>query len=487
MEKKEIKKEITAGITTAFALVPESIAFGFVLGVDPMVALYTSFILGIVLAFIGGRPGLISGAAGSVAVIFVPLVLKYGVEYLFYAVILMGIIQFIFGFLNFSKYSTIIPKAVMLGFVNGLAIIILKSQIELINHDKIIEFIITISLIIITILIIKLVPKKLPQIPVQLLAILVVSIISITINNLGLHLPTVEDFAGKTLTGGLPQFHIPQISNIKTVSLIVLPYSFMAAFVGIIESTLTLNLVDQYTKTHGNTKKEVMAQGVANITCGFFSGMGGCAMVGQTVVNLQAGGRKYLSGATTALTILFLIIFLPNLLGMIPLAVLIGIMFVVVYETFAWESVLSYKYIKKQDMFVVFTTTILTIFTNLAVAVIVGIIIASLIFVWEKSKKIIVIKTNELEDVDEYKILGILFFASVTNVKKEIEIKDKDLIIDLKECRLQDYASVDMLEEIAKELLSKKRKLKIKGCSLENYELIKSHSKFEFSYIEDKS
>ncbi len=481
-----MKKEVIAGITTVFALVPESIAFAFVLGVDPMIALYTSFILGIVLAFIGGRPGLISGAAGSVAVIFVPLVLKYGVEYLFFAVIVMGIIQFLFGVFNLSKYSTIIPKAVMLGFVNGLAIIIFKSQIELVNFDKTIELIFTILLIILTILIIKLIPKKLPQIPVQLLAIVTITTLSIIIGYFGLHLPTVEDFASKTLTGGLPKFHIPQVESIKTAVFIVLPYSFMAAFVGIIESTLTLNLVDQHTKTHGNTKKEVMAQGVANFTCGFFSGMGGCAMVGQTVVNLQAGGRKYLSSGVTALTILFFILFFPTLLGMIPLAVLIGIMFVVVYETFAWESVLSYKYIKKQDMFVIFATTILTIFTNLGLAVIVGIILSSLIFVWEKSKKIVVVKTKDTAKEEEYEIIGILFFAAIEKVRKEIEIKDKDLIIDLGECRLQDYSSIDMLENIAKDLLLKEKVLKLKKCSPENLELIKKHSNFNFSYIQDK-
>ncbi len=481
-----MKKEVIAGITTVFALVPESIAFAFVLGVDPMIALYTSFILGIVLAFIGGRPGLISGAAGSVAVIFVPLVLKYGVEYLFFAVIVMGIIQFLFGVFNLSKYSTIIPKAVMLGFVNGLAIIIFKSQIELVNFDKTIELIFTILLIILTILIIKLIPKKLPQIPVQLLAIVTITTLSIIIGYFGLHLPTVEDFASKTLTGGLPKFHIPQVESIKTAVFIVLPYSFMAAFVGIIESTLTLNLVDQHTKTHGNTKKEVMAQGVANFTCGFFSGMGGCAMVGQTVVNLQAGGRKYLSSGVTALTILFFILFFPTLLGMIPLAVLIGIMFVVVYETFAWESVLSYKYIKKQDMFVIFATTILTIFTNLGLAVIVGIILSSLIFVWEKSKKIVVVKTKDTPKEEEYEIIGILFFAAIEKVRKEIEIKDKDLIIDLGECRLQDYSSIDMLENIAKDLLLKEKVLKLKKCSPENLELIKKHSNFNFSYIQDK-
>ncbi len=486
MTKKEIKKEVIAGVTTAFALVPESIAFAFVLGVDPMIALYTSFILGIVLAFIGGRPGLISGAAGSVAVIFVPLVLKYGVEYLFFAVIFMGIIQFLFGVLNFSKFSTIIPKAVMLGFVNGLAIIIFKSQIELINFDKTIELMITIILISLTILIIKLVPKKIPQIPVQLLAILIVTSLSIVIGYFGVHLPTVEDFAGKALTGGLPKLHIPQVDNIKNAVFIVLPYSFMAAFVGIIESTLTLNLVDQHTKTHGNTKKEVMAQGIANVTSGFFSGMGGCAMVGQTVVNLQAGGRKYLSSGITALTILVFILFFPFLLGIIPLAVLIGIMFVVVYETFAWESVLSYKYIKKQDLFVIFTTTILTIFTNLGLAVIVGIILSSLIFVWEKSQKIVVIKTEDDKQKKEYEIIGILFFGCVEKIKKEIEIEEKDLVINLVECRLQDYSSVDMLESFAHEIKTKGKELKLKNCSIENKDVIRAHSNFEFYYIEEK-
>ncbi len=486
MTKKEIKKEVIAGVTTAFALVPESIAFAFVLGVDPMIALYTSFILGIVLAFIGGRPGLISGAAGSVAVIFVPLVLKYGVEYLFFAVIFMGIIQFLFGVLNFSKFSTIIPKAVMLGFVNGLAIIIFKSQIELINFDKTIELMITIILISLTILIIKLVPKKIPQMPVQLLAILIITSLSILIGYLGVHLPTVEDFAGKALTGGLPKLHIPQVDNIKNAVFIVFPYSFMAAFVGIIESTLTLNLVDQHTKTHGNTKKEVMAQGIANVTSGFFSGMGGCAMVGQTVVNLQAGGRKYLSSGITALTILVFILFFPFLLGIIPLAVLIGIMFVVVYETFAWESVLSYKYIKKQDLFVIFTTTILTIFTNLGLAVIVGIILSSLIFVWEKSQKIVVIKTEDDKQKKEYEIIGILFFGCVEKIKKEIEIEEKDLIINLVECRLQDYSSVDMLESFAHEIKTKGKELKLKNCSLENKDVIRAHSNFEFYYIEEK-
>lgn len=484
INKQIIKQEVIAGLTTAFALVPESIAFAFVLGVNPMIALYTSFIIGIVLAFIGGRPGLISGAAGSVAVVFVPLVLQYGVEYLFLGVFVMGIIQIVFGFLNLDRFAMIIPKAVMLGFVNGLAIIIFKSQLELFKYqDHFLQgqlLIMTIILVILTIMIIHFVPKYLPKIPVQLSAIVVITILSIIIRNLGIDLLTVEDFAGQKLTGGLPVFHLPAVNDFYKAIIIVFPYSLMAALVGIIETILTVNLVDETTKTPSNTRKETIAQGIANLTCSCFSGMGGCAMVGQTVVNLNAGGRHYLSSGVSALTILLFIIILPNVLGIIPLAVLIGIMFCVVYETFAWETIYARKFIKRQDMMVILITTVLTILTNLGLAVIVGIIISALIFVWEKANKLVVIKTKETDQVVEYQVVGVLFFGAITNLKKEINLEKETVILDLKECRLQDFAAINALEGFAQELETKNHHLILNNLSIENIDKISDHSQHDF-------
>ncbi len=486
IKQKQIKQEIIAGLTTSFALVPESIAFAFVLGVDPMIALYTSFIIGVVLSFFGGRPALISGAAGSVAVVFVPLVLGYGVEYLFYGVFIMGLLQIIFGLLNLDRFAMIIPKSVMIGFVNGLAIIIFKSQLELFKyHDQLIQgslLIMTIVLVALTIGIIHFIPKKYPKVPVQLVAIVTITILSIVIRELGVDLLTVEDFAGKKLTGGLPQLHIPQVGGLYEATLIVLPYSIMAALVGLVETILTVNLVDETTKTHGDTKRESIAQGLANVACSFFSGMGGCAMVGQTVVNLNAGGRHYISSGVTALSMLIFIMVFPSLLGLIPLAVLIGIMFTVVYETFAWESIYARKYIKGHDMSVIIITTILTIVTNLGLAVIIGIIISALIFVWEKSKKIIAIKIHETETEVEYKVVGILFFGAVANLKKQLDLDKEKVILDLSECRLQDYASISILEELAKDLKTKNHQLIIENLSDDNLTKIKNHSQYQFEY-----
>ncbi len=484
ISKKEIKQETIAGLTTAFALVPESIAFAFVLGIDPMIGLYTSFIIGIVISFIGGRPGLISGAAGSVAVVFVPLVIQHGVEYLFYGVFIMGIIQLVFGILNLNRFAMIIPKSVMLGFVNGLAIIIFKSQLELFHYNgeliSSILLVATLVIICLTMIIIYFGPRIFPKIPVQLVAIVIVTIFSIIMRQFGIDLLTVEDFAGKKLTGGLPTFHLPGIQNVVQATLIVFPYAIMAAFVGIIETILTVNLVDEKTKTSSNTKKESIAQGIANITCSLFSGMGGCAMVGQTVVNINAGGRRYLSSGVTALTILVFIIFLPNVLALIPLAVLMGIMFMVVYETFAWETIYTRHNIKQQDMSVIIITTILTITTNLGLAVMIGIIISSLIFVWEKAQKIEVKQIAQTEHQVEYKISGVLFFGAIANLKQQLELEKTTVIFDLSECRLQDFAAINAIEAIAKELQANNQRLILNNLSMNNQDKLISHSDYQF-------
>ncbi len=475
------KNELVAGLTTAFALVPESIAFAFVLGVDPMIGLYTSFILGIVIALFGGRPASISGAAGSVAVVFAPLVALYGVEYLFLAVLVMGIIQIILGILNFNKFAKVIPKAVMLGFVNGLAIVILKSQLELFKYNDVLiqgsTLYWTIILVVLTMLIIWFVPKINSKIPVQLLAILIVTTITIILRMVDVDLLTVEDFAHKKLSGGLPKLHLMQIDNMLQAILVVLPFAFIAAFVGIIESILTLNLVSDRTKTSGNTKRECIALGFANVVCSLFGTMGGCAMVGQTVVNINAGGRKYVSSATCAIVILGFIVFIPGVIAIIPLAVLIGIMFMVVYETFAWETIYLSSYIKKNDMFIVVLTTLITIFVNLGVAVIIGVITSSLIFVWQKAETIKINLSSENDDQVEYQLDGVLFFGSVENVKQAIKLNDKNIFLDFTHCRIQDYAGVNFLVELDEILIEHQLKLCLKNLSIDAKQKIEDHSK----------
>lgn len=402
-----VKNDVLSGLTVALALVPEAIAFSFILGIDPTIGLYAAFIMGIVTALLGGRPGMISGATGSVAVIFAPLVISKvqtsGMEsalgYLFIAVLLMGILQVFFGISKVGKFVRLIPHPVMLGFVNGLAIIIFLSQIgQFYGADgnllpwPILS--IMLVLIAITMIIAIYLPKITRAVPATLVAIITVTIISYFLNNAGYTVLTVLDFIKSieplktTLAVSMPSFALPNVplnwDTIKTV----LPYSFLAACVGLIESLMTLRLIDELTETRGRSNKECIGQGIANILNGFFGGMGGCAMIGQSMINIRGGGRGRLSGASAAVLLLVFIVWGAPIIEMIPLAALVGVMFIVVIGTFEWSSFRILKKIPLSDAVIIAVVSIMTVVLDLATAVFLGIILAALVFAWDRGKDV---------------------------------------------------------------------------------------------------
>ncbi|MDH5711500.1 MAG: SulP family inorganic anion transporter, partial [Gammaproteobacteria bacterium] len=411
------KNEILSGLTVALALVPEAVAFAFVAGVEPLVGLYAAFMVGLLASIFGGRPGMISGATGAMAVVMVALVAQHGVEYLFAAVVLTGLIQICAGILRLGKYIRIVPHPVMLGFVNGLAIVIFLAQIQ---HFQVpgsggqwmagSDLAIFASLIMLTMAIIYFLPRLTSAFPASLAAIIVVSLLVI---GLDINTNTVADLA--SIKGGFPDFHIPSVPFDFETLKIIFPYSIVLAAVGLIESLLTLTLIDDITGTRGRGNRECVGQGIANTVTGFFGGMGGCAMIGQSMINVNSGGHQRLSGVSAALFLLMFIMFASSLIEMIPMAALVGVMFIVVLGTFEWSSFRIMGKIPKNDAFVLVLVSAVTVFTDLAVAVVVGVIVSALFFAWEHASHINVKSYDDTNGSRIYELNGPLFFGSVKN------------------------------------------------------------------------
>jgi len=454
-KEANLKDEILSGLTVALALVPEAVAFSLIAGVSPLVGLYTAFIIGLITSIFGGRPGMISGATGAIAVVVVALVIDHGVEYLFAAVVLMGLMQIVVGVLKLGKLIRLVPHPVMFGFVNGLAIIIFTSQFtqfKVVNAQGVTEWMsgtslyLMIGLVVVTMVIIKFLPKVTKAIPSALAAILAVTLMVIFG---GLDTRTVGDLA--SISGGLPEFHLPMVSFSMETFWIILPYSAIMAGVGLIESLLTLTLVDEITETRGSGNKECIAQGVANVTTGFFGGMGGCAMIGQSLINVNAGGRKRLSGIVAALGLLTFILFFSSYIEMVPMAALVGLMFMVAIGTFEWASLRVFRKVPKSDVLVMILVTLVTVFLhNLALAVLIGVIIAALVFAWKNSKMIRARKRIDEQGVKHYDIFGPLFFASVTAFGEKFDpLNDPDeIIIDFEESRIVDHSGLEAVHKV---------------------------------------
>ncbi len=451
-KQSTLKDEALSGLTVALALVPEAVAFSLIAGVSPLIGLYTAFIIGLITSILGGRPGMISGATGAIAVVVVSLVIDHGVEYLFAAVVLMGLIQILVGALKLGKLIRLVPHPVMFGFVNGLAIIIFMSQFEQFKLSGSGEWMsgfplmLMIGLVILTMAIIKFLPKLTTAVPSALVAILTVSFLVIVGN---LDTRTVGDMA--SISGGLPEFHLPLVPiNWETI-MIILPYSAIMAGVGLIESLLTLTLVDEITETRGSGNKECIAQGVANLTTGFFGGMGGCAMIGQSLINVNAGGRNRISGIVAALGLLTFILFFSSYIEMVPMAALVGLMFMVAIGTFEWASLKVFRKVPKSDVLVMILVTLITVFLhNLALAVLVGVIVAALVFAWENSKMIRARKRTDEQGIKHYEIYGPLFFASATTFGEKFDpVNDPDeIIIDFEESRIVDHSGLEAVHKI---------------------------------------
>ncbi len=467
------QNEILSGLTVALALVPEAVAFAFVAGVEPLVGLYAAFMVGLLAAIFGGRPGMISGATGAMAVVMVSLVADHGVEYLFAAVVLTGLLQITAGILRLGKYIRMVPYPVMLGFVNGLAIVIFLAQLqsfyitsadgtsELMSGSMLAIFLVLIA---VTMAIIYFLPKLTGAFPASLAAILVVSVVSIV---LGLDTKTVGDLA--SIEGSFPQFHLPSVPfNWETLR-IIFPYSVILAAIGLIESLLTLSLIDDVTNTRGRGNRECVGQGIANTVTGFFGGMGGCAMIGQSMINVNSGGRQRLSGISAALFLLVFILFASDLIEAIPMAALVGVMFMVVLSTFEWSSLRIIQKIPRTDAFVLILVSGVTVATDLAIAVVVGVIVSALAFAWEHAKHINVKSYDNKYGIRVYELNGPLFFGSV---KRFLELFDpendpQEVIIEFQNSRVADHSAIEAIDNLAERYIKAGKTLHLRHLSPE--------------------
>ena len=445
------KNDILSGLTVALALVPEAVAFALLAGVAPLVGLYAAFTIGLVTAIVGGRPGMISGATGAIAVVIGTLVAVHGVEYLFAAVVLTGFIQIAFGILKLGKFIRLVPHPVFLGFVNGIAIVIFIGQIKQFKVDGAWitgePLMIMLAIIAVTMAIIYYLPRFTKAIPEILVAVIIGSLAVIW---LGLDTRTVGDVA--SIKGGWPEFHMPDVPlNLETLQ-IVFPYALTMALVGLIESLLTLNLVDDLTETTGQPNRESIGQGVANTVTGFFGGMGGCAMVGQSIINIKSGGRSRLSGIVAALALLAFILYLSEYIEMIPIAVLVGVMFMVVIGTFEWCTVRLFGKVPTLDIITGISVAVITVLTdNLALAVIVGVILSALSFAWESASKIHTKKSQNENGDNVYAIQGTLFFASKDRFQELFDPKSDtdDVYVDFGNSKVLDHSAIQAIDKLA--------------------------------------
>lgn len=487
------KNEILSGLTVALALVPEAIAFSLIANVSPLVGLYSAFIIGLITAISGGRPGMISGATGAIAVVIVSLVARHGVEYLFAAVVLMGLIQMGIGILRLGKFIRLVPHPVMFGFVNGLAIVIFMSQLDqfkIVGPDKALSWLtgtplwIMLGFVLATMAIIHFLPKLTKAVPASLAAIVTVSTIIIYF---GIPTRTVGDIA--SISGGLPQFHIPSIPlNFETLK-IIFPYSLIMALVGLIESLLTLTVVDEMTETRGRGNKECLAQGTANVVTGFFGGMGGCAMIGQSIINVSSGGRKRLSGIVAAVALLLFILVGAPLIEKIPMAALVGLMFMVAIGTFEWASLRIIRKVPAADVFVMILVAAVTvIFHNLALAVIIGVVISALVFAWQNATRIRARKHIDATGAKHYHIYGPLFFGSVSVFQEKFDVlNDPDeVIIDFEESRVIDHSAIEALNKLTERYAKVGKKAHLRHLSEDCRKLLDNASAIiDVNYWED--
>jgi sulfate permease, SulP family len=487
-----IKNDLLSGSTVALALVPEAVAFALVAQVDPLVGLYAAFFMGLITAALGGRPGMISGATGAIAVVLISLVVEHGVEYLFAAVILMGVLQMGFGLLRLGKFIRLVPHPVFLGFVNGLALVIFLAQLkqfQFVDEAGVSHWLAASTLLImlalagITMAIIEFLPRWTNAIPSTLAAIIIVSLAVFVI---GLDTRTVGDIA--SVAGGLPTFHMPDVPLTFEAFLIVLPYSVVLAMVGLIESLLTLNLVDALTDTRGQANRESLAQGIGNFVTGFFAGMGGCAMVGQSIINIKSGGRGRLSGITAAMVLLFIILLGAPLIEQIPVAVLVGVMFMVVIGTFEWSSLRLLGKVPVTDIAIAGIVTVTTVLTDLAVAVILGVILSALAFAWNHAKHIYAgTRIDKLGNM-VYELNGPLFFASTHHFQEIFDPKNDtdDVIVDFKNSRVADHSALEAIDTLAERYERAHKRLHIRHLSQECRLLLKkAGSLVEVNVIED--
>ncbi len=485
MSLSRIRIEVLAGLTVALALVPEAVAFAFVAGVHPLVGLYAAFMVGLITALFGGRPGMISGATGALAVVMVALVADHGVEYLFATVVLMGILQLVAGVMQWGRFIRLVPYPVMLGFVNGLAIVIFLAQMgqfkvpgsaELTGHGMSggtwlsgMPLAVMLGLVALTMAVVWVMPRVTRAVPAPLAGIAVVAAVVILT---GLDVPRVGDLA--SIKGGLPTFHIPMVPMTLETFWIILPYAVILAAIGLIESLLTLNLVGEITGKRGGASRECIAQGSANVVTGFFGGMGGCAMIGQSMINVKSGGRTRLSGVAAALFLLLFILVASPMIEQIPLAALVGVMFMVVIGTFAWHSIKTLSRVPLNDAFVTLLVTVVTVAYDLAIAVVVGVIVSALSYAWNNARRIHATVVTEQDGAKVYRVQGPLFFGSAEGFAELFDIKgDPDnVVVDFADSRVVDQSALQAIEAVASKYETAGKHLQLRHLSRDCHRLL---------------
>jgi SulP family sulfate permease len=478
------KTELLAGLTVAMTMIPESLSFAILAGLSPLTGLYAAFLMGIVTAILGGRPGMVSGGAGATVVVLMALASSHGVQYLFAAVAMAGVMQILVGTFKLGKFVRLIPQPVMYGFLNGLAIIIFMAQVVQFKtvDNGVTHWLsgsalyIMLGLTALTIAIVLLVPKLTKAVPASLIAIIIVFALVY-----GFNIDTRKVLNIASVSGSLPSFHIPAVPFTIATLQIIFPYAMIMAGVGLIESLLTLNMVDEITNTKGNSNKEAVAQGAANITNAFFGGMGGCAMVAQTLVNIGAGARSRLSAAIGALTILMIILVGGPVIEQIPMAALVGVMMMVAISTFEWASFRIITKMPRSDIFVGMLVALITVLLhNLALAVLIGVVISALVFAWDNAKRIRARKSINADGTKEYAIYGPLFFGSTTAFldKFDADGDPETVIIDFKESRVADMSAIDALKKLTDKYEARSKKLILKNLSSDSRRMLGQASGF---------
>jgi len=489
---REIRTNVLSGLTVALAMVPEAIAFALVAHVSPLTGLYAAFIVGLITAAFGGRPGMVSGATGALAVVMVSLVITHGAEYLFATVILMGLLQLAFAAFRLGKLIRLVPYPVMLGFVNGLAIVIFLAQFghfKTTGADGVSHWMqgttlfAMLGLIALTMAIIYLFPKLTKAVPATLVGILFVSVL---VGAFGIETKTVGDLG--SIAGGLPTFHLPGVPPTWETLKVIFPYALILATIGLIESLLTLNLIDAMTDTRGMPNRECMAQGAANVVTGLFGGMGGCAMIGQSMINVNSGATIRLSGICTSLFLLSFILFGSSLIERIPLAALIGVMFVVAQKTFEWASLEALRKIPRTDAIIVVLVTVVTVFTDLAISVLLGVVIAALAFAWQHAKQINVKTYTDEKGWKVYELEGSLFFASAAGFASLFTPKDdpKEVVVEFRRAKVVDHSAIEAIDALANRYQQIGKQLHLRHLSPDCLELLtKAKDMVEVNIHED--
>ncbi len=501
--KGSIQSDIFSGLTVALALVPEAVAFAFVAGVSPIVGLYGAFMMSIITAIFGGRPGMISGATGAMAVVMVSLVKEgnalgaagsqAGLQYLFVTLLLVGLLQWIAGITRLGKFIRMVPRSVMMGFVNGLAIVIFLSQLNMFksNGDWLqgTPLLIMVGLVALTMAMLYVIPFIHSKAPGALIAIIGVSLlVAFTSIDTQTVLSFIQANGGNGIEAGLPSFAIPQVPFTIDTLIFIFPYALILAAIGLIESLMTLNLIDELTQSHGNGNRECMAQGFANFVNGLFGGMGGCAMIGQSIINITSGGRGRLSGIVAGAALLFFILFTSEYIEAVPIAALVGVMFIVVIKTFAWSTFKIMNKIPKADVIVIVLVTGLTVIFDLAIAVLSGVIISALIFAWQNALRIRARKEIDEHGIKHYKIYGPLFFGSTSLFMSKFDFSNDpdEVVIDFEESRIMDQSAIEIINKVAENYLQLGKHIHLRHLSSDCIKLIKKAEKIcDVNVLED--